>query len=320
MASIQKRGVKWVAEIRTKGEYASKSFLSKTEAKEWAESQERRMKRTGGLVKGKTLEMAMQRYAKEISPKKKGARWEVVRLTKLCRDDIANIVLTDLRPSDFEEWINRQKLSPSSVNRELTLLSTVFAECKRWQWLDDSPLRGVRRPKDPPHRERVVSDKELERILTALGYTGVVHTQRQHIAVIALFAIETAMRQGEIFSITWDNVHFNERYVYLPETKNGEPRKVPLSEKAVELLQSVPCVEKKVFPFSQQSCVVMYKRAMQLAGVKDATFHDLRHTAITRLASKLDMLSLAKMVGHRDPRNLMIYYNPKPKDIADKLN
>lgn len=53
--------------------------------------------------------------------------------------------------------------------------------------------------------------------------------------------------------------------------------------------------------------------------IDDATFHDLRHLAITRLAQKIDVLDLARMTGNRDLKKLMIYFNPTAEDIAKKL-
>lgn len=320
MASIQKRGNKYVAEVRLKGKYRSKSFLLRAEAKEWAYEEEIRLGRSEGTVQGKTLGDAFKRYNNDVTPKKKGAKWEEVRLTKLGRDSIAKRPLSKLTCCDFEDWRDRQtNLKPSSINRELNLISAVLSHSRKWKWLDSNPLTGFERPKDPPHRDRIITSEELARIVEALGYDGIVVNQRHKIAIAALLADETAMRQGELWGIHSEHIHWNERYVLLPETKNGESRKVPLSNKAIKLLRLLDNGG-KLFNFPQKSAGVIFLRAMQLAGVENATFHDLRHSATTRLAKKLDMLTLAKFIGHKDPRNLMRYFNPTPKDIADKLN
>jgi integrase len=65
---------------------------------------------------------------------------------------------------------------------------------------------------------------------------------------------------------------------------------------------------------------VYFRQAKVLAEVESATFHDARATALTRLAKKLSILELARMVGHRDPRSLMIYYRETAADIAKKLD
>lgn len=324
MASIQKRGNKWVAEVRLVGKYRSKSFDAKGPAKDWADDEERKLRRKDTITQGKTLGQAMQRYMDEVTPEKKGARWEDIRLKKLMRDEIAAIQLTDLNADDIEDWMGLRKkagLKGSSINRELNLLSAVLTKArKRWKWLDGHPMANVERPADPPSRDKTYSDDDISRILLALGYEGQVTTLRHKIAVAMLLALETAMRQGEIWGMTWEAINWEKCYVHLPETKNGDSRNVALSDKALALLQSMAPGKGRVFTMPQASAGVIYKRAMQLAEISGLTFHDLRHTATTRLAGKLDMLDLARMTGHRDPRNLLIYYNPKPHDIAKKLN
>lgn len=95
---------------------------------------------------------------------------------------------------------------------------------------------------------------------------------------------------------------------------------MPLSSKAITLLQALePKAAGKVFAVRQQSGVVYFRKAVKIAGIDNLTFHDTRHEALTRLARKLNVLDLASMVGHRDPRSLMIYYNPTPTEIAERL-
>lgn len=323
MSSIQDRGDKWVAEIRRRNaKYISKTFLKKADARIWADEQERIIGGRKGLVLGKTFGQAMRRYAEEITPAKKGARWEGIRLTKLQRDDIANIPIADIASSDLQDWIGRQSgLKGSSINRELNLLSAVLTVArKRWKWLNTHPMADVERPSNPASRDKTYSDAQIDDILKALGYVGEVRNQRHKIAVAVLLSLETAMRQGELFGLAWERVNLAGRYASLPETKNGSKRDVPLSGKAIKLFNSLPRDADRVFPFPQASAATIYKRALVMAGIAGYTWHDLRHSAITRLADKLEMLDLARMVGHRDPRSLAIYYNPKPHDIAKKLD
>ncbi len=325
MASIRKIKTKWLAEVRLKGLSASKTFLSKMEAQAWALQQEQQHGKHGGVVRGKTLGNAFEQYALEISPKKKGFRWEIVRLKKFERDQISNIMLINLRRDDIQEWIERRgkEVSPASVNRELHLISAVLRECRTiWKYMTENPLLDLRRPKNPPPRDRRISEDEIKRILVALEYKEgcEVKTLRHQIAVSFLFALETAMRHGEIWGMTWEDVHLNEKYVTLPETKNGSKRNVPLSKRAVELLEKLGNNRQgALFSTPAASAGVLYRRALQLAGIKGLTFHDSRHEALTRLARKLDVLDLARMVGHRDPRSLMIYYNATASEIAERL-
>lgn len=319
MATITKYKDGWRAQVSVKGKYKSKSFPTKLEAKAWAHSTEQSMGKHGGIVTGKTLGDALRKFEAEMAPSRKGARWEIVRCKKLQRESLSNYGLTDITSDILQDWINERckEVKSSSVNRELNVIAATFTAARRqWKWMIDNPLKDIRRPKNPPHRDRRISDNEIKRILKALDYDGQVKTPRQHIAVAFLLALETAMRQGEIWGLKKENLHLNDAYLVLPDTKNGMRRDVPLSPRAIELLETVP----EMFTVcSQQTMEVMFRSAVKIAGIENLTFHDTRHEAITRLARKLDILDLARMVGHRDIRSLQTYYNPTASEIAKRL-
>jgi len=128
-----------------------------------------------------------------------------------------------------------------------------------------------------------------------------------------LFAIETAMRAGEIASIRPESV--NEKTVFLKDTKNGTSRLVPLSSRAREILQMVG----NNFNLSPDQISSLFRKARDMSGIKDLHFHDTRHQAITQLSEKLEVLELARMAGIKDLRILMVYYNKSAEDLADKL-
>lgn len=328
MASLRKIGEKWLAEVRIKGKSSSKTHLTKNEAKDWAHNEEQRLRNPSSIVPGKTLGEALEKYAREESPKKKGARWEMIRLEKLRRDPLASVLLSDLSADDFDDWIKRQYqagLKGSSIRREIGIFSPVLTLArKRWKWLEGYPLENVNSPKKAPPRKKLITEDEIKNILTALGYEEgtPVTTRRQKIAFAFLFAIETAMRQGEIWKMDWKDVNWKDCYVFLSDTKNGTDREVPLSSRAVQLLQAMSAkTSGPVIDYlPQQTAEVLFRRATETAGYKGLiTFHDTRHRATTLLAEKLDMLTLARMTGHLDPRMLMTYYNPTSKSIAARL-
>jgi integrase len=323
MATIRKNGKKWVAEVRVKGAYRSKTLPTKQEAQRWALDFEQQLGKYPAVAISHTMREAMERYAREVSPTKKGARWEIIRIEKFKRDPIADIVMVDLKRDDIQAWIERQTTSAASINRELNLLAAIIRHARvQWKWLVENPMMDVKRPKQPAPRDRLISDDELKRVLLALEYEedAPVKTMRQEIAVGFLLALETAMRQGELWGLAWPLVQLNRRFVTLPDTKNGMRRDVALSARAVALLQKLsPAKTGSVFKHDQASCGTVFRRAVELAGIKNLTFHDSRHTAITRLARKLDVLDLARMVGHRDIRSLQIYYNASAEDIAGRL-
>jgi integrase len=129
------------------------------------------------------------------------------------------------------------------------------------------------------------------------------------------------MRRGELLSLTWDNIDFRRRTAYLPETKNGEARTVPLSSRAIAVLTALPrSMDGRVFPITANALKIAFERAVRRAGIEDLHFHDLRHEATSRLAEKLpNVIELAAVTGHKDLRMLKRYYHPRAEDLARKL-
>ncbi|VCU61605.1 Integrase [Tritonibacter mobilis] len=312
---------RWQAQVARQGVRKAKSFKTKREAQDWANRQEFLITEgeTGGS--SQLLRELFSRYAREVSPKKRGARWEIIRLERLSKDKISEIRLSDLAPSDFADWRDRRlsEVAPASVSREMVLMSSVLTQARReWGLISSNPMTDVRKPSKPPSRDRRVAQDEVDKLVAA---AGVDLTKIRARAVHAfLFAIETAMRSGEIISLTKQTVDRENRVATLPKTKNGTSRKVPLSSAALSLLSELPETEGALFGLTSQQIDANFRAARDKAEIKDLTFHDSRHEAITRLAKKLDVLSLARMVGHRDIRMLQVYYNETPEELARRLD
>jgi len=270
------------------------------------------------------------RYKVEVSPKKRGMRWEILRLDKICReyDEFTSLSVSEISAPDVV-WLREKRLElvqGSSVRREMTLMSHVFNTARdEWHWIEENPMDGVRRPEPNLSRERLFIGDELERLLNAAGYSKnkLPANATQRVGLITLFAIETAMRAGEICRIEWKHVYLNARYIQVNITKNGKPRKVPLSPAAIELLRSVwPLKDEfngKVFGVTASVLDTTFRKVRNRAGIENLHFHDTRHEATTRLSKKLKLPALMKTIGITDPRILMIYYNETVEEIAKEL-
>jgi integrase len=154
----------------------------------------------------------------------------------------------------------------------------------------------------PPHRDRLVTGEELERLALSAGADLTKATARAFHAF--LFACETAMRAGEITGLTWARVDIARSTAKLDMTKNGTARDVPLSNEAKRLLLALPKSD-PVFNLSARQLDALWRKLRDRAAVEGLTFHDSRHTAITQLAGRLQVLELARMVGHRDLKMLL---------------
>lgn len=327
MASITRDGERWIAQVCVNGIRKQKRHDTKAQAKSWAAQMETELgKMAEGVSTSHVFGDVFERYAAEVSELKKGAHWEIVRLKMFARFSIASVRLVDLRREHFEHYIVERMASvkSSSVNRELNLMSHCLTQARRWRLMTHNPMEDLKRPKDPAHRDRRISDREIETVLLALNYAedAPVLQQQQKVAVAFLLAIESGMRAGEICSLKAKNVDLVQQTAYLPDTKNGRPRTVPLSKEAVRLLRRVEpwCDDGSIFGLSSGALSTLFKRGVSKTHIEDLTFHDTRHEAITRLAKKLDVLDLARMVGHRDIKQLLTYYNKSAIELASQLD
>lgn len=320
MASITRRGKRWRAHVCVNGVVATLTHDTKQEAQQWAADKERELQSlAGGVSITHTVRDMFDRYAREVSPGKRGSRWELVRLAFLSKDPIAAVKLSEVGPHHIAQWRDRRlkEVTGSTVNRDMNLISHCFAIARdEWRWIRESPTTAVRRPKEAPPRDRLITDDEINRILIACGYAEgrKVESVAQKVAAAFLFAIETAMRAGEICSLGSGDV--SGKVAKLPMTKNGFAREVPLSKEALRILKSVD----GSFGLTSQQLDINFRKARERAGIEGITFHDTRHLAVTRLSQKLDVLALARMTGHRDLKMLQRYYNESAESLADRLD
>src|SRR5690606_17018643 len=166
------------------------------------------------------------------------------------------------------------------------------------RWIRENPMQGVKRPAEPASRKRRVSDDEVALVMVATGLDNgdKADTAMQRTGLAFLFALETAMRAGEILGLRWEDV--GEKSVTLPRTKNGDSRRVPLSKRAREILAALPKSEAPVFDLQPGTRDALWRKAS--SGIPNLHFHDSRAEAVWRLSKKLYELELALGIVHRD--------------------
>lgn len=321
MASYQKRGTRWRAELYRDGRRESRTFKTKAEAITWATQREAEL--VGAALPDHSLRDAMRRYASEVSPANKGERWEVLRLRLLERYPVASVRLPALTAADLAAWRDARlkEVSGSSVAREMNLIRSVLEMArKEWGWLRANPIADVRRPRQPASRKRGINSDEIDRLVMAFGLADglVSETPTQRTGLAFLFAIETAMRSGEILGLQWADVH--PRKVVLRESKNGDRREVPLSARAREILAALPRGEGPVFDLDDASRDTLFRKVRDRCQLRGLTFHDTRSEGLSRLSKKLSVMELARVTGHRDLRSLMIYYHADADALSAKLD
>ncbi|MDA3440045.1 site-specific integrase [Acinetobacter bereziniae] len=232
----------------------------------------------------------------------------------------------EINPKQLTNWRNKRSLEvgANTVLKEISFYSALFTYAQKELFLlEENPWLLISKPKKPKARARRIHPSEIDLILKALNYEmGDVPVLPQHfVAWGFLFAIETAVRRGELLSLHKKDVHKD--HIHLPKTKNGEPRNVPLSEEAKVLLTLIKHTGKKVIPQSENAFRLMWEKRKALVGLNDLHFHDTRHEAISRLVrvKKLPVEVLAKITGHKKIDVLVnTYYNPNAQDLIDAFN
>ena len=310
------------------GRRVAKTFETTREARRWADQIEDGD--SAVAVEKRTLNDLADLYLKDETPTKRGARWERIRINRY-RTQFAALFakpLPKIRRADIEALIDERlrEVQGSSVNRELNTLCAMFTHARRLEWMTHNPFDTLRRPKNPPPRDRRITQQEISKILEALKYAEgrPVVEQRHKVAIAFLLSIETAMRCGEMCKVRWVDVHLDERWLFLrhENTKTMQPRKIPLSTEAVRLINLLPEGKPTDSVLGVNPGVVstMFRLARIEANIEDLKFHDARHEATTRLASKVNVLDLARITGHTDIKQLQTYYNRDASELSALLD
>ena len=297
------------------------SFRLRVDAEAWARKieseQERGTWRDGSEAERTTLREALERYAREVTPRKRGRDQEQSTLRMLCATRLADIALSRIGSQDVaalrDQW-RRDDLSPGTIKRRMVTLRHVFTVARREWGMSGlaNPVLDVTLDPENNARTRRVSQDEIEAICEATGSA--------ELAAVIRLAVETAMRRGELCALQWEHVDLKARTAHLPHTKNGHARTVPLSTRAVDVLRALPRrLDGRVFGLRPDSVSQAFARAAERAGIVDVRIHDLRHEATSRLADRLQAHELAKVTGHSDMRMVLRYYHPRASDLAKKL-
>lgn len=326
MASIRERSGRWQVQVRREGFPAeAKSFATRAEAQRWARHMEASMDdgayRSRGEADKMLLGEVLQRYAQEVSPTKRGHDDELIRIKALKRSKMAAFSLQKLNPSVIASFRDERLMSvkAGAVIRDLSLLSSAINHARReWGASINNPCLLVKKPAVPAGRTRVLSADEEKRLLLAVSPLG---RRNPDVLPLVQLALRTAMRRGELLALRWEHIDLEAQTAFLPTSKNGHPRNVPLSRAAIAVLKSIPINESgRVFSISAQTLAAAFKRATRRAPVAGLRFHDLRHAATSRMAERLpNVIELAAVTGHQSLQMLKRYYHPSAQALAQKL-
>lgn len=197
--------------------------------------------------------------------------------------------IRDLRQADINSVVDGlvEDGRPSEANHALGVVKTLFSWCFDRDMLIANPCAKVKKPAKHGKRSRTLSEDELKKVWHASLGEGF------PFGPLVQLLLLTGQRRGEIAQMQWQQLDFNARCWTIPESiaKNGREHVLPLSDAAVEILQSMPRLNKTyVFPArgNDKATVSGFSkpkvRLEMVVGASDWTLHDLRRTTATYLA------------------------------------
>ena len=323
MANIEKRTTQdgttsFRVKIRLKGfPTQTATFDRLTDARKYVQQTEsairegRHFKTTES--KRHTLGDAIERYITDVIPTKPKNTVNQVGQLKWWKENIGDYSLADVTPALIAQYRDKLARAPSqrgesrsnaTVNRYLAVISHLFTMAiNEWGWVEDNPLRKVTKPKESRGRVRFLSDEERARLLVECK-----KSESQYLYLAVVLALSTGGRRMEILGLSWNDVDFNRGIITLHETKNGERRILPLTGRALELMQQHSKVRhvtsKLVFPGKNPDNAVdlrtPFETVLKRAEIDDFRWHDLRHSCASYLAMNgASLAEIAEILGHK---------------------
>ena len=335
MAYYRKTAKGWRVEIERQGVRTSRTFGTKAAASAWAAQEEAAI--LAGVVSRwprKTLADALDRYEREITAAKRGARAERLRLAAVQRDfpELCGKLLHNITADDLGRWRDArlQLVTPASVQRDINILRHVWTVAStEWAWTPTpTPWRAVRMPAEAIPRDRRMGWREIRRLMRRCDYRTAVPpvTGLQCVAWALLVSLRTAMRAGEVMGLTAGAVDLQRRVVTLADHKTAHAvgrRLVPLTPQGARVLGWLVAsagAGGRLLPLSSASLDTLFRRVRDSVLLGDVHFHDARATSLTMLSRRVDVLTLARISGHRDLSLLLrVYYRETAQEIAARL-
>ncbi len=336
MATIRRRKFKfkvsYTCQVRRKGfRTIIKSFDTRKQAQKWARGIERKLDMGDfsdySEASKLTLGDLLKRYRAENKHRlKKDWQNEEYKIGYILKDTIADTNCLRLSTRHLSEFRERRLMSVtgSTFNKDLSFISSVIQSAiNDWGiYFPSNPCRSMKREKESKPRTRVLEDNEQTELLEACALV-----KNIYLKPMVAFSIETAIRQGELLKIRYGNINFRNRTLLLTDTKNGEDRTIPLSEKAFSILSSLPKqFSGELFPSSswvrsRDELNWHWKLALRTAKIKNLRWHDLRRHACSMLFEKgLSVPEVQLMSGHKDPKILLNTYTKlDPRKLVKKL-
>ncbi|STX39311.1 site-specific integrase [Legionella feeleii] len=318
---------------------------------------------TKGVSKPKTLHEFIECEYKPwvLSHHKRGE--ETLSSLNRCFNKLYSKPLTEITPGILEQWrVKRlnEGTTQATINRNITTLKAVITKATEWGFLKENTLKNLKQFKiNRSPKVRYLSVDEESRLRQALlnresqlkqerasanqwrkvrGYSLYPEFADgeffDYLMPMILISINTGLRRGELFNLTWDMVDISEGSLILASeiTKNGSSRYIPLNDEAYGIMQQLykKSALKKglVFPSKNDQPFNHVKRSwasiLSKAEITQFRWHDLRHHFASKLVmAGVDLNTARELLGHSDIKMTLRYAHLAPEykiNAVKKIN
>lgn len=337
MATFRRRGKRWQAQVRRLGTFESTTFDTKAAAEKWARRIEGEIDQGSALgrerVTGTVADLltAYEAEARKVRPLGRSK----LGVLKQLHEGLGSLPLRSLTGDAILAHCRRRReggAGPVTVGLDLSLLGTVLrsAHALTGRRLSDEAVRQARAALRPAgmigksrERSRIATQEEVDRLCAHWEGNS---RQLLPLAEFVRFAVITGMRREEIARLRWEDLDETSKLIVIrdrkdPRRKVGNDQAVPLLFGALVIIRRQPRDGEFIFPVRAESVSTLFPRACQAVGIVGLRFHDLRHTAVTRMFQRgMSLEEVALVSGHRTWQQLRRYTHLRPVDLARKYD
>lgn len=209
-------------------------------------------------------------------------------------------------------WLaeKRKTLAPATVEKLKVTLGRSFQLAIKQGLITSSPVQGIPREKFNNMKDRFLTAGEAARLIAAAK-----RSENPQLANIIALLLYTGARKRELLDARWEHLDRDRKLWFLPMTKNGSGRHVPLSQPALELINQLPrfdgcpwlvpnAATKKPYTDLKRA----FDTARRSAGLQDVTIHSLRHSAASFMVNAgIDLFAVGKVLGHKNVASTQRY-------------
>lgn len=246
-------------------------------------------------------------YAEKFKSKNTLRREKAI--IKKLKNFFGDISLQHINQQKLEEYLQSQKISPASLNREIAFLKFLFKKAVEWNYLAYNPAEKLQKQKVQQKPIKYLTNEEIKTILK---------NSNEEFKKIILFLLYTGLRLSEFVNLKWSDIDFNKKIITIQKTKSYKVRYIPLSDVVEKILLSWKSREKPCRYSGDYISHYLIKLGKKL-NIKLSP-HLLRHTFASRLVMQgVSLRVVQELLGHSDIKTTMVYSHLAPDYYKIKL-